>query len=171
MATPDARATQRSSARADRVIARPCLRLSRAAPLLELVGHLVDADLDAGFVLVAAGSAGDTDRADDLLTDHDRQRAARGSEAGEILRAHLRILLQPLFHLARGNAESARGKGFLEAVLHGVRRGAVTADLHQHFAVASDDGSRHAVAVRAAGGHGGLRDVDCYRRGKILARE
>src|SRR5262245_19694296 len=169
MATPDARATQRSSARADRVIARPCLRLSRAAPLLELVGHLVDADLDAGFVLVAAGSAGDTDRADDLLTDHDRQRAARGGEAGEILRAHLRILLQPLFHLARRNPEGARGVRLLEAVLHGVRTGAVAADLDNHFAVAADDGGRHPIAVRLAGLDGGLLDREGHVRGQVFA--
>src|SRR6476659_8553281 len=130
----------------------------RWAGSLELIGDLLDAGLDAGFVLVAAGSAGDTDRADHLLADHDRQRAARGGEAGEILRAHLRLLLQPLFHLARGNAERARREGFLEAVLHGVRSSAVAADLDQHLAVAADDGSRHAVAVRGAGGDGGLRD-------------
>src|SRR6478672_4862693 len=95
------------------------------ADSLELIGDLLDAGLDAGFVLVAAGSAGDTGRADHFLADHDRQRAAGGGEAGEILRAHLRIFLQPIFHFARGNAEGARREGFLEAVLHGVRSSAV----------------------------------------------
>src|SRR6516164_3481509 len=92
----------------------------RWAGSLELIGDLLDAGLDAGFVLVAAGSAGNAGRADHLLADHDRQHAAGGGEAGEILRAHLRILLQPLFHLARRNAECTRRVGLLEAVLHGV---------------------------------------------------
>src|SRR5215471_6381544 len=106
-------------------------------PSFELIGDLLDAGLDAGFVLVAAGSAGNAGRADHFLADHNRQRAARGGEAGEILRPHLRIFLQPLFHLARGNAECARREGLLEAVLHGVRSSAVAADLDQYLAVAA----------------------------------
>src|SRR5262245_2589153 len=51
-----------------------------AARSLELIGDLLDAGLDAGFILVAAGSAGNADRADHLLADHDRQRAARGGK-------------------------------------------------------------------------------------------
>src|SRR5262245_66052409 len=113
----------------DLCVALPRRRWTSRTPSFELVGDLLDAGLDAGFVLVAAGSAGNADRADHLLADHDRQRAARGGEAGEILRAHLRIFLQPLFHLARRNAEGARREGLLEAVLHGVRPGAVAADL------------------------------------------
>src|SRR5262245_27009850 len=107
----------RSAATPARIASLHALALRASPPSLELVGHLVDAGLDAGFVLVAAGSAGDADRADDVLADHDRQRAARGGEAGEILGSHLRILLQPLFHLARRNPEGARGVGLLEAVL------------------------------------------------------
>src|SRR5215469_13771085 len=44
-------------------------------------------------------------------------------------------------------------------------------DLDQHLAVAADDGGRHAVAVRGAGGDGGLRDCERHSRGHILARE
>src|SRR5262245_43207637 len=120
-------------------------------PSLELIGDLIDGGLDAGFVLFAAGSAGGARGANHLLADLDRQRAAPGGEPTEILRPHLRIFLQPFFHLARGNAESARGIGLLEAVLHRVRPGAVAADLDQNLAVAPHHGRRHAVAVRGAG--------------------
>src|SRR5262245_5647056 len=157
MAMADAKATQRSSARAGRVIARPCLT-GITARSLELIGDLVDAGLDAGFVLLAAGSAGDADRTDDVLADRDRQRATRGGKPGEILGTHLRILLQPLFHLARRNPEGARGESLLEAVLHGVRPGAVAADLDDNFSVAADNAGRQQIAVRRAGGDGGWRD-------------
>src|SRR3954467_13731160 len=79
----------------------------RARWLFELVGDLVDAGFDAGLVLLAAGSAGGAGRADHVFADLDRQCAAPGGEAGEILRAHLRILLQPVFHLARRDTERA----------------------------------------------------------------
>src|SRR5262249_6976341 len=128
------------------------IRTSEPEPrvLFELVGDLFDAGLDAGFVLVAARGSRDPDRADHVLADRNRPRAARGGEAGQVLRAHLRILLQAFFHLARRNAEGARGVGLLEAVLHGVRAGAVAADLDDHLAVAADHGGGHAVTVRGA---------------------
>src|SRR5215468_3050729 len=135
----------------DSCVGLPRKRWTSRTPSFELVGDLLDAGLDAGFVLVAAGSPGNADRADHLLADHDRQRAARGGEAGEILRAHLRIFLEPLFHLARRDAERAGGKGLLEAVLHGMRSAAVAAHLDQNFAVAADHGGRDAVALFGAG--------------------
>src|ERR1700680_3271645 len=92
--------------------------------LLELVGHLVEARLDAGLVLLAARGTGDAGRPDDVVAHLDRQRALRRGEAGEKLRAHRRILLHALFHLARRDTESARRESLLEAVLHGMRPGA-----------------------------------------------
>src|SRR5262245_5935354 len=154
-----------------RIASLHVLVLRVSPPSLELVGHLVDAGLDAGFVLVAAGSAGDANRTDDVLADHDRQRTTRGGEAGEILGTHLRILLQPVFHLAGRNPEGARGVSLLEAVLHGVRPGAVATDLNYHFAVAADHGGRHAITVRRAGGDGGFGDGEGRARGQVLAGE
>src|SRR5215831_15883286 len=119
---------------------------------LEIGGNFFKARLYAGFVLIAARSAGDAGSANHLVADFDRQRAARGGEAGEILGAHLGILFQSLFHFSRGGA---RGKGLVEAVLHGMRPGTVAADLDQHLAVAADNGGRDAIAICGAGGHGG----------------
>src|SRR5262245_7913368 len=110
-ATPAAESSSAASVCCDHEAAHDTVSGAAAARSLELIGDLLDAGLDAGFVLVAAGSAGDADRADHLLADHDRQRAARCGEAGEILRAHLRIFLQPFLHLARRNAERARRVG------------------------------------------------------------
>ena len=90
---------------------------------------------------------------------------------GSAPRAVVKPVRNWLFHLARRNAEGAGGEGLLEAVLHGVRSGAVAADLDEHFAVAADDGGRHAITVRRAGRDGGLRDRDGDVRGQILARE
>src|SRR5438128_7267791 len=100
------------------IMRRRTIRCARAAASgsLELIGDLLDAGLDAGFVLLAAGSTGGAGGADHLFADLDRQRAASGGEPAEILRPHLRIFLQSFFHLARGNAEGARGIGLLEAV-------------------------------------------------------
>src|SRR5215472_6164334 len=116
---------------------------------LEIGGNFFKAGLYAGLVLIAARSAGDAGSANHLVADFDRQRAARGGEAGEILGAHLGILFQSLFHFSRGDAEGARGKGLLEAVLHGMRPGTVAADLDQHLAVAADNGGRDAIAICA----------------------
>src|SRR5262249_2718499 len=118
---------------------------------LEIGGNFFEAGLHAGFVLLAARSAGDAGSADHLVSDLDQQRAAIGGEAGEILGPHLGILFQSLFHFARGNAEGARGIGLLETVLHSMRSGTVAADLDQHLAVAADDGGRDAAAIGSAG--------------------
>src|SRR5262245_18502658 len=84
--------------------------------LLQLVLDLVEAGLDAGFILLATRRAGDAGRADHILADLDRQRATGGGVAGEILRAHRRVLLQPLLHLAGRNAEGAGCERLLPAV-------------------------------------------------------
>src|SRR4051812_25100204 len=139
--------------------------------LFELVGDLVEPRLDAGLVLLAAGSAGDAGRADHVFAGLDRQCAARGGEAGEILRAHLRILLQAVFHLARRDTERARREGLLEAVLHGVRPGPIATDLHDDLAVAPDDRGRHLIAVRLAGRDGGFRDGEGRGSRQVLAGE
>src|SRR5215472_14951930 len=55
--------------------------------------------------------------------------------------------------------------------MRNVRARPVAADLDQYLAVAADDGGRHAVAIRGAGGDGGLRDGERHGRGHILARE
>src|SRR4051794_36171880 len=60
---------------------------SPRASLLELVGDLVDAGLGAGFILVAAGSAGDADGTNRFHADIDRQRAARRDHVAETQRA------------------------------------------------------------------------------------
>src|SRR5260221_2035960 len=139
-------------------------RQALSPALFELIRDLLDAGLYAGFVLFAAGSAGDACCADHLVADLDGQRAAPGGEAGEILGTHLGILFQSFFHLARGDAESAGGVGLLEAVLHGMRSGTIATDLNQHLAVATDDRGRYPVAVRCAGGDGGLRDSQRHGR-------
>ena len=59
---------------------------------------------------------------------------------------------------ARGTAQRARGVGLAEAVLHGVRRGVVAADLRDNLAVAADHGHRHGVAIGLAGLNRSLRD-------------
>src|SRR4026207_946059 len=103
--------------------ARRRARVRRRAPArddanasFQLILDLVDAGLHAGLVLLATRRTGRTGSTDHLVADLDRQRAAPGGEAGEVLRAHLRIILQALFHLARGDAEGARGERLLEAV-------------------------------------------------------
>src|ERR1700730_4134824 len=78
-----------------------------------MVGHLVQRGLHARLVLLAAWRAGAPRRAYDLFAHLDRQRAASSGEAGEILRAHLRVFLQPLFHFARGDTKGAR-RAFLK---------------------------------------------------------
>src|SRR4051812_37885769 len=49
---------------------------TRNPALVHFVLDLVEAGLHAGFVLLAARRAGDADRADHLIADLDRQRAA-----------------------------------------------------------------------------------------------
>src|SRR5262245_22928282 len=171
LATAGAGVADRPPAAGSAIAVTPIARRRLARTSLQVGGDLLEAGLYAGFVLFAARSAGGAGRADHLLADFDRQRAARGGEAGKILRAHLRILLQSLFHVARGDAEGARGKGLLKAVLHGVRSGTVASDLDQHLAVAPDDGGRHAIAIRCAGGDGGLRDGQRHGGRYVLAGE
>jgi hypothetical protein len=52
------------------------------ATLFQLIRHLVEAGLGAGFILVPAGSAGDADGADHRVADLDRQRALSRDHAG-----------------------------------------------------------------------------------------
>jgi len=54
-----------------------------ARDLFEIARDLVDASLRAGFVLVATRRAGDANRADGVVADRDRQRAACGNDVGE----------------------------------------------------------------------------------------
>src|SRR5205807_1841584 len=118
---------------------------------LELVGDLVDAGLRADLVLLAAGRAGDADRADDLLADLDRQRPPSGNHVVEMNREVGGVLLDALDDLARGNAEGARRVGLAQAVLHGVRRGAVAAYRDQNLAAAADHVHGDAMALLRAG--------------------
>src|SRR6185295_15577168 len=75
------------------------------ADSLQFVGHLVEARLYAGFVLVAAGCTRHAGRADHLFADHDGQRALGGDHVGQIDLAVLRVILEPLHHLAGRDAE------------------------------------------------------------------
>src|SRR5581483_4494617 len=129
-----------------------------AQDLLQLIADLIEADLDAGLIFLAAGSTRYGCRADDILADLDRQSAPRGREAGEKLRAHLRIVLQPLFHVARGNPKGARGERLLEGIFHGMGAGAVAADLNHDLADAPHDHGRNLVTLGLAISHRGGRD-------------
>src|SRR6266550_4515005 len=102
-------------------------RIATPAQSLELVGDLVEAGLRADLVLLSAGRAGDADRADDFLADPDRQRALSGDNVVEMNREIGGVLLDARDDVTRGDAEGARRVGLAQAVLHGVRRGAVAA--------------------------------------------
>src|SRR5215469_4602171 len=139
-------------------------RVDRAADritdgrLLELIGDLVEAGFGAGLVLLAARRTGHTDRADDLVADLDRQRALRRNDPAEMHRARGRVVLDALDELARRNAKRARGIGLALAVLHRMRRGAVTTQRDQRLAVASEHMHRDVVALLGAGLECSLRD-------------
>ena len=70
----------------DRINHRPAY-----APLLQLIGHLVDPSLDASLVLFAARCARCTGRADDIFTDLDRQRALVGDNVVEMNQTQRRV--------------------------------------------------------------------------------
>ena len=79
-------------------------RPARGKRLLQLIRDLVDAGLGAGFVLVAAGRAGDANRADHVVADLDRQRAARRDHVAEAQRAGAGSLGDVVGELAGGDA-------------------------------------------------------------------
>src|SRR5690349_7031322 len=106
--------------------------------LVELVLDLVDAGLGADLILVAAWGAGDADRADRLLANHDRQRAARGCDIGEEQLSGHRVLPDVLGELAGRDPERARRVGLLPGIFERVDPGGVMAEPDQHFAVAAD---------------------------------
>src|SRR6476646_9671818 len=126
--------------------------------LFQLIGNLIDTGFDARFIFLATRRAGSTSRADDLIAELDWQRALIGNHISKVNEAERRVVLQAGDDLARRYAEGAGGIGFAEAVLDGVRTGIVAPDLDNNLAVASDDGRRHRVAIRLAGGDRGGRN-------------
>ena len=56
----------------------------RRAPSLELIRHLVDAGLGAGLVFFAAWRTRNSDGADDLVADLDRQCTLRRNDPGQM---------------------------------------------------------------------------------------
>jgi len=119
-------------------------RLTRAL-LLELVGNLVDAGLGADLVARTAGNVasrgggrpGNADRADDFVSDLDRQAATSCAGTAKIdLGDGAGILGQTLGQFPGGSAKSERGIGLALAVLKGVRRGAVVAQNNANIAAA-----------------------------------
>ena len=71
--------------------------------LFEVCGHLVDAGLGAGFILVAARCAGNADGTDHVVTDHDRQRALRRGDVGQKERTGVRVAFDVVCKFAGGN--------------------------------------------------------------------
>src|SRR5712692_3797660 len=61
----------------------------------------------AGLVLLPARRAGGASRANGLLAHLDRQRALVRDHVAEVDQAELRVVLEPLHHVAGGNAEGA----------------------------------------------------------------
>src|SRR2546423_13999794 len=107
--------------------------------LLQIAGDLVDAGLDAGFVLVAARRAGGAGRADHVFAGLDRQRAARRDHVAEAKRAGIWGLGDVLGELAGVNALGARGLRLVHGVLHGVGDGGVAALRDEGFADVADN--------------------------------
>src|SRR6476646_11669837 len=83
--------------------------------LLQLILHFADARVDAR--LVDAGRAGETDPADHVVADLDRDAAADGDDMRQsgLLPAH-RHGLHALDELLRGHAYGARGMGLAPRV-------------------------------------------------------
>src|SRR4051812_47738272 len=75
----------------------------------EVCGHLVDAGLDAGLVLIAAWRAGGPGRGDHVVADLDRQRTARWNHVAEPQATGIGSLGDVVGELAGGNALAARG--------------------------------------------------------------
>src|SRR5262245_33421763 len=84
LATAGTGVADRPPAAGSAIAVTPIARRRLARTSLQVGGDLLEAGLYAGFVLFAARSAGGAGRADHLLADFDRQRAARGGEAGKI---------------------------------------------------------------------------------------
>src|SRR5262245_9080464 len=78
----------------------PPYKRATACPSLELIGNLVEPGLGACLVLLAARRAGDTNRADHLIADLDRQRPLCRDDPGQMHCASCRVVLDPLGELA-----------------------------------------------------------------------
>src|ERR1700739_1108953 len=91
-----------------------------AAPLLQLIGHLIEPGLDACLILFAAWRTRCAGCADDVIPHLDWKRTLVGDDVAQVNQGERRIGLQPIGQRARWRAERARGVGFAEAVLEGV---------------------------------------------------
>src|SRR5262249_47539373 len=113
-----------------------------AGLLLELVFHLGNASLGAGFFLLApARRAAQADAADHFVADLDRNAAGQRNHLAEhaLSRVHR---LGPLRPLGGGPTEGLRGIGFAPREFHIVRRGIITLQEHAQPPAAVDDPNR-----------------------------
>src|SRR5712664_4210612 len=69
--------------------------------LFQRIRHLVDAGLGADLILLAARRSRNTDRADHVVADLDRQGALGGDHVGEVDEGRGRVVLDALDQLAR----------------------------------------------------------------------
>src|SRR5579883_2475919 len=114
--------------------AAPEATSGRRKTSLELIGHLVDAGLAAGFFLRSAfGGAGEANTADRLLADLDRRAALQRNDFRERALAGNNGL-GALHPVARGAAESLRRVSFAAGKLDIVRLCAVTLQEHAQAA-------------------------------------
>src|SRR5215467_14248525 len=105
--------------------ASPPVRCGGLATLLQLIGHLGDAGIAAGlFLRSTIRGAAETDAADRLVADLDRNAAMQRNDLGERSLAG-NIGLGALAPIDGGATESARRIGLALGQLQIVRRGTI----------------------------------------------
>src|SRR5262245_55347641 len=146
---------------------RPAHRL----PLLQFVGDLIEPGLHARFV--DAGRARETDAADDVIANFDRQPAGNCDHVrqGHLLADHRVVVRKTLGVGGRRLAEAARRVGLAAGVLHRVGACVVAAHRDQRIAAAVDHDGRHGVALGLAVSDCGFGDGLGDSQGEILVGE
>lgn len=135
---------------------------------LEFGGYFVDAGFGASLVLFTSRRAGNANRADDIVSDLDRQGALSGNHIGQLDGAQGRIFLQALGDFTGWDFECAGRVGLAQTIFKSVRGGTVAADCNQGLAFAANHMHRDVIALLRAAIISGSCDGQGFGRRQIL---